>query len=117
MRHVIIDFECSMKKDDMEQNCLSPVDNSKEELEGDSSIRTALIGSDLRKYLINTQNLLNDIDDCDPFVILFFLDCCRIYYLRHIDSQRNSMRAIETDHIHGLKSMPVKVGSSIAFLL
>ncbi|CAF3889685.1 unnamed protein product [Adineta steineri] len=105
MRHALIDFD---------QNYLIPSDNFKEEIRGNVTEKVKLSGSDLKKRAINVQNLLNDINDQDPFVTMFFLDCCRTYHLRHSKPQQNS-RSEQINHSQGLRPMPAKVGSLIAF--
>ncbi|UJR18259.1 hypothetical protein I4U23_005162 [Adineta vaga] len=124
MRRTLTDFECSIEKGDMvlfyfaghgtqweDQNYLIPMNNFKEEFE----TIVELSGSDLKKYSINAQNLLNNIDDREPFLIMFFLDCCRTYHLRHTELQRNIREYPNNNSLHGLQSMPAKVGSLIAF--
>ena len=91
------------------ENYLIPIDDFKEE----SKEKVKLSGSDLRQYGINAQNHLNNIDDRQPFLILFFLDCCRNYHLRN--SQLKNYRGEQIDHSQGLTTMPDKVGSFIAF--
>ncbi|CAF4129109.1 unnamed protein product, partial [Adineta steineri] len=127
MRHALVAFECSIKTGDMvlfyyaghgtqweDQNYLIPSDNFKEEIKSDVMEKVELSGSDLRKCAINAQDFLNVINDQDPFVTMFFLDCCRTYHLRDSKPQQNS-RGEQINHSQGLKSMPVKVGSLIAF--
>ncbi|UJR24477.1 hypothetical protein I4U23_005852, partial [Adineta vaga] len=124
MRRTLTDFECSIEKGDMvlfyfaghgtqweDQNYLIPINNFKEENE----TKVELSGSDLKKYSINAQNLLNNIDDREPFLIMFFLDCWRTYHLRHMELQRNTREYSNNNSLHGLQSMPIKVGSLIAF--
>ncbi|CAF1341158.1 unnamed protein product [Adineta steineri] len=127
MRLALVAFECSIKTGDMvlfyyaghgtqweDQNYLIPSDNFKEEIKSDVMEKVELSGSDLRKCAINAQDFLNVINDQDPFVTMFFLDCCRTYHLRDSKPQQNS-RGEQINHSQGLKSMPVKVGSLIAF--
>ncbi|CAF1500108.1 unnamed protein product, partial [Adineta steineri] len=97
-----------------DQNYLIPSDNFKEEIRDNVTEKVKLSGSDLKKRAINVQNLLNDINDQDPFVTMFFLDCCRTYHLRHLKPQQNS-RGEQINHSQGLRPMPAKVGSLIAF--
>ncbi|CAF1058612.1 unnamed protein product [Adineta steineri] len=124
MRHALIDFVDTIKTGDMvlfyyaghgtqweDRNYLIPSDNFKEEIRGNVTEKFKLSGSDLKKRAINVQNLLNDINDQDPFVTMFFLDCCRTYHLR--DQQKS--RGEQINHSQGLRPMPAKVGSLIAF--
>ncbi|CAF4815532.1 unnamed protein product, partial [Rotaria sp. Silwood1] len=87
MKHVIIDFEQSIEPGDMvlfyfaghgiqwqDQNYLIPSDIP-------SSNGTAL-----RKSAINAQDILDTLSDCDPYVTIFLLDCCRNYQLRNLEA-------------------------------
>ncbi|CAF1270071.1 unnamed protein product [Adineta steineri] len=127
MCHALVAFECSIKMGDMvlfyyaghgtqweNQNYLIPSDNYKEETKDNIVEKIELSGSDLKKYAINAQDFLNVINDRDPFVTMFFLDCCRTYHLRDSKPQQNS-KGEPINHPQGLIPMPVKVGSLIAF--
>ncbi|CAF1515724.1 unnamed protein product [Adineta ricciae] len=120
----IANFLCSVKRNDLvlfyfaghgiqceDHNYLIPIDNFKEE----NHDLIELSGTDLKRRAINAQRFLNDLDDRDPFTVLFFLDCCRTYHLRQEESERNSSRNAFSTQIHGLKPMSVKAGSLIAF--
>ncbi|UJR07420.1 hypothetical protein I4U23_011706 [Adineta vaga] len=93
-----------------DQNYLIPSDDFK--VENNENIQ--LTGPDLKKYAINAQTLLNNIDDRDPFLTIFLLDCCRTYHLGHIESEKNK-RGDVTNRSKGLSLMPPKIGSLIAF--
>ncbi|CAF4938367.1 unnamed protein product, partial [Rotaria sp. Silwood1] len=84
MRHAIIDFEESIKPDDMvlfyfaghgiqweDQNYLIPSDTP------------TLSGADLNTSAINAQDILKNLSDRKPYVTIFLLDCCRNYHLRN----------------------------------
>ncbi|CAF4138442.1 unnamed protein product [Adineta steineri] len=127
IRHALVDFLGSIKMGDMvlfyyaghgiqweDKNYLIPSDNFKEELKDNIIEKVKLSGADLKQRAINVQNLLNDINDQDPFVTMFFLDCCRTYHLRDSKPQQNS-RGEQINHSQGLRPMPAKVGSLIAF--
>ncbi|CAF1394865.1 unnamed protein product, partial [Rotaria sordida] len=114
MRHVVIDFEESIEPDDMvlfyfaghgiqweDQNYLIPRDTP------------TLNGADLNKSAINAQGILNTLIDCNPYVTVFLLDCCRTYHLRNPDMNARSLDASDTKP-RGLKAM-YKAGSLIAF--
>ncbi|CAF1018010.1 unnamed protein product [Adineta ricciae] len=94
-----------------DQNYLIPVDNFKEE----NNRRVELSGIDLKRHAINAQTFLNTLDDRDPFAILFFLDCCRTYHLRHEELRKNRSKGDLSTHFQGLRLMPLKIGSLIAF--
>ncbi|CAF1596056.1 unnamed protein product [Rotaria sp. Silwood1] len=114
MRHAIIDFEESIKPDDMvlfyfaghgiqweDQNYLIPSDTP------------TLSGADLNTSAINAQDILNNLSNRKPYVTIFLLDCCRKYHLRNptVDARGtdlNNQKAV------GLKAMH-KAGSLIAF--
>ncbi|CAF1437822.1 unnamed protein product [Adineta ricciae] len=121
MEHILLDFQYSIKKGDMvlfyfsghglqweNQNYLIPSDNFNED-QGD------LCGSDLAKYAIHAQSFLNKIENREPFVTLFFLDCCRTYHLRN-ENLTKSTRGTLLERSHGLKAMDSqKAGTLIAF--
>ncbi|CAF1247214.1 unnamed protein product [Adineta ricciae] len=121
MHRILSDFVRGIKQTDIvlfffaghgiqweNQNYLIPVDDFKEE---NSTQKYSLCGSDLRRYAINAQHILNEIEDCHPFLTLFFLDCCRIYPL----PEKKNSRGDSINTLYGLKSMPARVGSLIAF--
>ncbi|CAF1071090.1 unnamed protein product [Adineta steineri] len=127
IRHVLVDFVHSIQMEDMvlfyyaghgtqweDKNYLIPSDNFKEEIKDNIIEKVKLSGSDLKNYAINAQDLFNNINDRDPFVTMFFLDCCRTYDLRDQQLQQNG-RGEQINHPQGLKPMPVKVGSLIVF--
>ncbi|CAF1264617.1 unnamed protein product [Adineta ricciae] len=119
----LMSFVCSIDQNDLvlfyfsghgtqqeNENYLIPVDDFKEE----NKERVKLDGTDLKRYAINAQQFLNNIDDRNPFAILFFLDCCRTYHLKQERSPK-SLKSCSPDQLHGLKSMSPKIGSLIAF--
>ncbi|CAF3891943.1 unnamed protein product [Rotaria sp. Silwood1] len=114
MKHVIIDFEQSIEPGDMvlfyfaghgiqwqDQNYLIPSDipNSN--------------GTALRKSAINAQDILDTLSDCDPYVTIFLLDCCRNYQLRNLEADARNLERNDPKSV-GLKAMH-KAGSLIAF--
>ncbi|CAF4118614.1 unnamed protein product, partial [Rotaria sordida] len=119
MRHAVIDFEESIEPDDMvlfyfaghgiqweDQNYLIPKD-----------IPT-LNGAALNKSAINAQHILDNLSDCNPYVTIFLLDCCRKYHLRNpeVDVRDPDARgpgASDSKSV-GLKAM-YKAGSLVAF--
>ncbi|UJR24686.1 hypothetical protein I4U23_006059 [Adineta vaga] len=123
----ITDFQSSIETGDMvlfyfaghgtqweEQNYLISVDNFREQKKNGVIENVALSGSDLKRLAINAQDLLNEINDKKPFVTMFFLDCCRTYPLRNVESQQNA-RGEQINYPQGLKPMIVNAGSLIAF--
>ena len=70
-------------------------------------------GPALKEGAVNAQDILNKFYDQQPFAIIFLLDCCRTYHLRHPDlagrawNQGNSAAS-------GIKPM-FHAGSLIAF--
>ncbi|CAF0749886.1 unnamed protein product [Adineta ricciae] len=125
IRRIVTDFTRRIKRNDMtlfyfaghgnqweDQIYLIPIDDFKENVsERSTTIQSPLNGSDLSKYAINVQNILNEIDDCHPFVNLIFLDCCRTHPL----PQSSGYRGKASNHLYEFKPIPVTVGSLIAF--
>ncbi|CAF3667856.1 unnamed protein product [Rotaria sordida] len=114
MRHVVIDFEESIEPDDMvlfyfaghgiqweDQNYLIPKDSP------------TLNGAALNQSAINAQDILNTLSDCNPYVTIFLLDCCRKYHLRNPEVDARDPDASGSKSV-GLKAMH-KAGSLIAF--
>lgn len=72
-----------------------------------------LAEADFNNSAIIAQNILNDLSDRKPYVIVFLLDCCRTYHLR--DSRVEARGSGGSDpRIKGLTAMH-KAGSLIAF--
>ncbi|CAF3957139.1 unnamed protein product [Rotaria sp. Silwood1] len=91
-----------------DQNYLIPCDNFKE----DDKRKVELSGADLASHAINAQHFLMDITSQNPFVIIFFLDCCRTYHLRNEHLTR--IAGDEQDnHSRRLKSTSANVGPVI----
>ncbi|CAF4120233.1 unnamed protein product, partial [Rotaria sordida] len=114
MRHVVIDFEESIKRDDMvlfyfaghgvqweDQNYLIPKDTP------------TLNGAALNTSAINAQHILDNLSDHNPYVTIFLLDCCRKYHLRNPEVDARDPDASGSKSV-GLKAMS-KAGSLIAF--
>ncbi|CAF3719483.1 unnamed protein product [Rotaria sp. Silwood1] len=114
MKHVIIDFEESIQRDDMvlfyfaghgiqweDQNYLIPKD-----------IPT-LNGVALNKSAINAQDILDTLSNRNPYVTIFLLDCCRVYHLRNPEVDARGTDASNPKSA-GLKAM-YKASSLIAF--
>ncbi|CAF4089199.1 unnamed protein product [Adineta steineri] len=127
MRLALVAFECSIKTGDMvlfyyaghgiqweDQNYLIPSNDFKEEIKSDVIEKVKLSGSDFKIYAINAQEVHNKIYDRNPFVTMFFLDCCRTYHLPDKQSQPNA-RGEPINHPQGLKPMSPKAGSLIVF--
>lgn len=81
---------------------------------GKETMRKALSGPELAKHAINAQSLRNAISGRQPFITLFFLDCCRTYHLRNAELQKN-MQDPQVRLRHGSRAMPPSAGSLIAF--
>ncbi|CAF4139710.1 unnamed protein product, partial [Rotaria sordida] len=114
MKHVVIDFEESIKPDDMvlfyfaghgiqweDQNYLIPKDTP------------TLNGAALNKNAISAQDILNTLSDHNPYVTIFLLDCCRKYHLHNPEVDARDPDASGSKLV-GLKAMH-KAGSLIAF--
>jgi uncharacterized caspase-like protein len=80
-----------------DQNFLFPCDND-----------TIENRADICRYAINAQETIDRIADRDPRVVLFFLDCCRSYWLP------KSGRSCE-QLVGGLNQMKAPPGTLIAF--
>ncbi|CAF3329042.1 unnamed protein product, partial [Rotaria sp. Silwood2] len=115
MKHALVKFEDSIQPGDMvlfyfaghgtqweDQNYLLPKD-----IPDAQSVN-------LNRSAINAQDVLNTLDDRNPFVTIFLLDCCRKYYLRN-------PKLDERGDPHSSDSSPAdfkpmhKAGSLIAF--
>ena len=70
-------------------------------------------GADLNRSAINAQNILNDLSRRKPSVIIFLLDCCRVYHSRNPDIDARNPNADDSKSV-GLKVMR-KAGSLVAF--
>lgn len=69
--------------------------------------------TNLNRSAIKAQEILNKLSDCNPFVIVFLLDCCRIYHLRNPDLDA---RCPNSSHSESDAFKPMeKAGSLIAF--
>ncbi|CAF1318224.1 unnamed protein product [Rotaria sordida] len=114
MRHVVIDFEESIERDDIvlfyfaghgvqweDQNYLIPKDTP------------TLNGAALNKSAINAQHILDNLSDCNPYVTIFLLDCCGKYHLRNPEVDARDPDASGSKSL-GLKAMH-KAGSLVAF--
>ncbi len=91
-----------------------PADNVKEEIKDGVKVKIGLSGPDLKNYAFNAQDLLDNINDRNPFVTIFFLDCCRTYHLR--SKYLRTRSELEEDNQQPVfRSMYAKAGSLIAF--
>ncbi|CAF3928423.1 unnamed protein product, partial [Rotaria sp. Silwood1] len=115
MRHVLVDFQGSIQPADMvvfyfaghgtqweNQNYLIPKDN------------VGIHGADLKKRAINAQEVLNGLNDQDPYITIFLLDCCRTYHVLNSNLNPRGENANNPES-NGLKAMNAKAGSLIAF--
>ena len=69
----------------------------------------------LKNHAILAQKFLDELNDRNPFVTIFLLDCCRQYYLRDPDLERLRSRAtnINMPNLGGLREMHDSTGSSL----
>ncbi len=51
--------------------------------------------TNLNRTAIKAQAILNSLSDRSPFVLIFLLDCCRVYHLRNSDLCERSANAID----------------------
>ncbi|CAF1257079.1 unnamed protein product [Adineta ricciae] len=100
--------------DFQDQNYLISKNNFREIFIDRKTIQVPLGGLELSTHAINTQNLLNSINDRKPFVTIVFLNCCRTYHLHHQELQKDT-RGEPNPSLHGLKPMPAEVRTLIAF--
>ncbi|CAF4049467.1 unnamed protein product [Rotaria sordida] len=71
----------------------------------------------VKNRAILAQKLLDELTDRNPFVTIFLLDCCRLYYLRdrNLEQLRARGENLDTPKSSGLKEMHLSAGSLIAF--
>ncbi|CAF1503336.1 unnamed protein product [Rotaria sordida] len=89
----------------MDQNFLIPCDDADIAVKG------------VKNRAILAQKLLDELTDRNPFVTIFLLDCCRLYYLRdrNLEQLRARGENLDTPKSSGLKEMHLSAGSLIAF--
>lgn len=71
----------------------SVVESLKKMLENSADI-AAEEYEELKGFLVNVQEIVEDFKKMRPYVVICLLDCCRIYCLRNPDLQRFTARAI-----------------------
>ncbi|CAF4956142.1 unnamed protein product, partial [Rotaria sp. Silwood1] len=122
MKHVLIEFEDSIKPNDIvlfyfaghgvqweDQNYLLPAD-----VPDINTINSEKEKADtLKTHAINAQDVLNTLSDRKPYVTIFLLDCCRQYFLRNAQSNTRALNKSDPKSI-GLTEMH-KAGALIAF--
>ncbi|CAF1470308.1 unnamed protein product [Rotaria sordida] len=114
MKRALVEFEESIQPGDMvlfyfaghgtqweDQNYLLPKD-----IPDEHSVN-------LNRSAINAQDILNDLGDRNPFVIIFLLDCCRKYHLRNPTLDERNPNSSDSESAD-FKPMH-KAGSLIAF--
>jgi uncharacterized caspase-like protein len=93
---------------------LIPAPDQQEVDKDNGVVKVKISGPELSLRAINAQDILKRIVKRNPFVVIFFLDCCRTYYLRNTDLKTRDDGDVHNQS-HGLRPMLAGVGSLIAF--